>query len=59
MTLHDRIDAHASFHLYQIKLEAEAARKQIMKKAEFMARSAGQKQRRTREACNRGRHHAE
>lgn len=40
MTLHDRIDAHASFHLYQIQLEAEAARKAIRRKAEFPARSA-------------------
>ncbi|MFA6903364.1 MAG: hypothetical protein WC236_09800 [Gallionellaceae bacterium] len=45
MTLHDRIDAHASFHLYQIQLEAEAAMKAIRRKAEFPARSEGQKRR--------------
>ena len=39
---HKTIDAHASFHLYQIKLETEAALRHINKLVEYHNRSAGQ-----------------
>jgi len=41
----ERIEAHAMFHLEQIKLEAEAARKQINEQKCFAARSIGQRRR--------------
>lgn len=45
MTRYETIEAHVSFHLYQIKLEADAARKKIKRLVEFTARSQGQKRR--------------
>ena len=41
----ERIEAHAKFHLAQIHLEAEAARKQINEQKCFAARSIGQRRR--------------
>ena len=43
--LHQAIELSAKLHLEQIKLEAEAARKQINEKKCFAARSIGQRRR--------------
>ena len=50
----ERIEAHAKFHLAQIHLEAEAARKQINEQKCFAARSIGQIRRRKKGLAQNG-----